>query len=242
MKKVLFSLMMLVAIPFATHAQWCFEMSADVQSRYVWRGQSLGGNSVSLQPGATLSYGNLALDLWGAFSVTGNEYQELDWTLSYTLFDEAVRLQVTDYSFPLYSPTYHWFDYAQTTTDHVIEAGLQVAVPSTHLSLGVFTNLYGNDARNANGDILYSTYAELAYSLPWDEQKTDFDFALGCALNGTSAGGFYGNDGFDVVNVSVGATREFEFSPSFKLPFYGRLVANPCASKMWFVCGTTFAF
>lgn len=216
-------------------AQWSFSTSVDLQSRYVWRGQPLGGEGPSVQPGATVSWNGLSLGVWGAYNIGISSYQELDWSLSYSLLDDNLTLLVTDYAFPFLAPTYHYFDYAN---NHVLEAGVQYTLPNTNLGVSLYANFYGADATTPNGDLVYSSYAELNYTLPWESQGAEFDFALGAALNGNAGYSFYGNDGFGVVNISAGATKTLEVSPSLKLPCYGRVVVNPVANKMFLLCGT----
>lgn len=229
-------IMLLTSLSFTATAQWNFSTSADFQSRYVWRGQPLGGEAPSFQPGASISYGSLSLSVWGAYNIGISEYQELDFTLAYSFLNEIITLQVTDYSFPVLYGGYRYFDY---TANHVLEGGLLVNIPHTNLTLSAFANFYGADATNPEGDLVYSSYVELGYTLPWEKQHVDFDCALGAALNGKAGYSFYGNDGFGIVNVSLGATKTLEITPSFKLPVYGRLIANPVADKMFLVCGTT---
>lgn len=231
-----FVLAVLLSCSFAAKAQWGFSTAVDLQSRYVWRGQPLGMEGPSLQPGATVSYGGLSLDVWGAYNIGIYDYQELDWTLAYTFLDDAVTIMVTDYAFPMLSSAYRYFDYAN---NHVLEAGIKFSVPNSNFSLGVYSNFYGADARNLDGSMVYSTYAEVGYTLPWESQHTDFDFTVGAALNGKDGYSFYGNDGFDFVNVAVGATKVLEVTPSFKPVCYGRVIANPVANKMFLVCGAT---
>ena len=224
----------LLSIAFAAHAQWNLSTTVDLQSRYVWRGQPLGSDGPSVQPGATISYNGFSLGVWGAYNFGISEYQELDWSVSYTFLNEALTLMVTDYSFPILAPSYHYFDY---TNNHVFEAGVKFDIPQTQLSIGVYTNFFGADSRNEQGDMIYSTYAELGYTLPWDKQKAAFDFVVGAALNGEEGYSFYGNNGFGVVNVGMGITKELEITPTFKPSCYGQVIANPVANKMFLLCG-----
>lgn len=223
----------------SSFAQWSFGTTATLESRYVWRGQALGMNAPCIEPGATVGFKGFALDVWGAFSLNAVEYQELDWTLSWTSKNEMVKVMVTDYAFPTLLGPFRYFDYGQSSTSHVMEAGLAFAIPKTDLSLSLYSNFYGADARDIDGDMVYSTYVGLAYTLAWEKQSTDFDFALGCALNGKSGYSFYGNDGFGVVNIAVGATKNLEISSKLTLPVFGRIIANPVADQMYFVCGTS---
>lgn len=241
MKKCAFFIVLALTCTFASKikAQVSFSAQADLQSRYLWRGQLAGGNSPSIQPGATLSWKGLALDVWGAYSLTDIDHQELDWTLSYTFLDDMLRLQLTDYSFPTMLGGYHYFDYRKDVTDHLMEVGLQFNIPTTELTLSAYCNVWGNDTRNLDGSMVYSAYAELSYSHEFSGINTTLDCAAGCALNSGNLGGFYGNDGFALVNLSLGFTYQPDESAWLKAPVYARLIANPNDSKMWLMCGTT---
>ena len=62
--------------------------SADIFSKYVWRGQNLVDDWV-LQPGASIGYGNLTASVWGNLDLTdengyGGEFSEIDYTLDYS--------------------------------------------------------------------------------------------------------------------------------------------------------------
>jgi hypothetical protein len=111
-------------------------------------------------------------------------------------------------------------------------------VPKTDISLGVYTNLYGNDKKKDNGDIVYSTYAEIKYKYEIKKLNTIMDFACGFALNGQDEG-FYNNDGFSCVNLALGFTKQIAISNNLSLPIYTRLIANPNDNKLYLVCGTT---
>jgi len=62
--------------------------SADVMSKYVWRGQNLVDDWV-LQPGAYISYNNFTASFWGNLDLTDEngykgEFSEIDLTLDYS--------------------------------------------------------------------------------------------------------------------------------------------------------------
>lgn len=242
MTRCLFMIQFFVLASMACFAQdsLSFTLNADCQSRYVWRGQPLGGAAPAIEPAATVSWKGLSFGVWSAFSLSQDPYQEIDWTLSYSFWKKYITLMVTDYSFPTYERDFRYFDYRPDYTTHVLEGGLQFSVPKTDLTLSAFTNFYGNDARKSNGSLVYSTYCEAKYILTIKKWRTDFDFTCGLALNGKD-NGFYGNDGFGCVNVAVGATKEFFINSSFVLPVYMRVIANPATDKLYFVAGTTFS-
>jgi hypothetical protein len=63
-------------------------VSADVMSKYVWRGQNLVDDWV-LQPGAYVSYSGLTASFWGNLDLTDEngykgEFSEIDLTLDYS--------------------------------------------------------------------------------------------------------------------------------------------------------------
>ena len=68
MKKTI--LFLFLACTFGVNAQ-DFSFGADVQSRYVWRGAQLGGESASLQPSVEYTNGKLAVGAWAAYSLGG---------------------------------------------------------------------------------------------------------------------------------------------------------------------------
>lgn len=221
---------------------WHMDMAMELQSRYVWRGQALGGAAPIIAPAATLTFKGLSLGVWGTYSLGAEVYQELDWTLAYALWPEVLTLQLTDYSTPQMGGEYHYFDYAAHTTPHLLEGGLLISVPQTALSVSAFVNFFGADARRADGTLNYSIYVETAYALQSKCVQSQFSFAVGAAVNGEEGHSFYGNDGFSIVNVSVEARRALPLSSTLRLPLYVRLVANPCAGKLHCLAGTLVEF
>lgn len=50
---------------------------------------------------------------------------------------------------------------------------------------------------------------------------------------------YYGVEGFNVVNLSLRATKTIPITSSFALPLYGQLIANPSSQHFYFVFGFT---
>ena len=60
------------------------EVSADIVSQYIWRGQDLG--SVSLQPSLDITYKGLSFNAWGNVGLSDpDDMKEIDLSLSYSL-------------------------------------------------------------------------------------------------------------------------------------------------------------
>ena len=85
-------------------------LGADIVSRYVWRGLDFG-ESMSVQPGLTVSLGKIEFGAWGSYSVSaggtghghGAAANENDLWASFTHEFESgasLSLGVTDYYFP----------------------------------------------------------------------------------------------------------------------------------------------
>lgn len=80
--------------------QFSVGASADVMSKYVWRGQNLVDDWV-LQPGAYVSYSNVTASFWGNLDMTDEngykgEFSEIDLTLDYT--SQVPGIDILSYS------------------------------------------------------------------------------------------------------------------------------------------------
>jgi hypothetical protein len=218
-----------------------FNVSADLVSRYVWRGTDFG-DSPSIQPTLSLACGNFEIGAWGAFA-TNSFYKEMDLYAKYTY--KSFSLAITDYYVPSLngspaSPDTHYFIYNDTTTSHTIEGSL------TYKNAGDFPFwlqanmfLYGNDKRwgydtekDVANDTYFSTYLEAGYSFKVQEVSSDVFIGF------TPAAGAYGNT-MGVVNLGLSASREISITDRFKLPVKASLIFNPQASAAYFVLGIT---
>jgi len=217
----------------------------DLMSRYVWRGLDLSGNSPSIQPWATLSFGNdshaFAIGAWGAFSTAASVNEETDLWLSYT-FKEALTLTFTDYFFPgLNTGSFNkYFEYGKDSTGHVVEASLAFnGIDKIPFSLLFAMNIYGNDARKADGSLFLSKYLEIGYMTKLGD--TDIRLFAGAALDDPdeNAGetGFYLNNKPGLINAGFKASRAIPITEKFSLPVQFGLSANPDLDKIYFTFG-----
>lgn len=213
-------------------------LKTDIMSRYLWRGLQLGGAYPSIQPTLELSKGSLAIGAWGAFSTSGLQSQEIDLYISFNFANDMFTFTLYDYFFPSDTGTYNYFNYKKDETTHIFEACLKFnGTESFPLSLLISSNIYGADARKANGNMVYSTYAELGYNFKIDETKVST--YLGSSLNapGDDIVGYYGNLKTGIINLGVTASKELAISDKFSLPITTSLVFNPEAKKVFFVFG-----
>jgi len=100
-KKILLFMIASLLLCVATNlkAQKNLSISTDFQSRYIWRGQALGKNAPSIQPGVKYNWKGLSVGAWGAFSTSELNSQELDLYVSYTFLKDIFTVIVTDYAF-----------------------------------------------------------------------------------------------------------------------------------------------
>lgn len=203
-------------------------IGADVVSQYIWRGQDLG--DISVQPTLGLSYKGLSLTAWGSYGLSDNDdTKEFDLTLAYTV--GGFNIGVTDYWFN--SPETRYFHYASHTTSHVFEAN--IGYDFGPLAIQWYTNFAGNDGVNDDGDRAYSSYVEL--SAPFKLAGLDWSAAIGAVPYTTS---FYADaNGFAVTNVALSVSKDITITPTFSVPVFAGISANPSTEDAYFVFGFT---
>lgn len=207
-------------------------VSADVVSRYVWRGQALGDAAV--QPSASLSYKGLSLSAWGSYGFLNTEdTKEFDLTLSYTV--GGFNVGVTDYWFSYYGAANKYFEYRAHDTSHVWEAN--VGYDFGPLAIQWYTNIAGADGINKSGKRAYSSYVQL--SAPFSLATCDWTATIGAVPYATS---FYSDvNGFAVTNVALRATKAIPVCKKWSLPLFLEGSCNPSTKKGYLVVGFTVA-
>lgn len=207
-------------------------VSADVVSRYVWRGQALGDAAV--QPSASLSYKGLSLSAWGSYGFLNTEdTKEFDLTLSYTV--GGFNVGVTDYWFSYYGADNKYFEYRAHDTSHVWEAN--VGYDFGPLAIQWYTNIAGADGINKSGKRAYSSYVQL--SAPFTLATCDWTATIGAVPYATN---FYSDvNGFAVTNVALRATKAIPVCKKWSLPLFMEGSCNPSTKKGYLVVGFTVA-
>ncbi len=208
-------------------------VGADFMSRYVWRGLDYGA-SPSVQPYIEYAHkSGFTVGYWGAMSTKGT-YSEVDLYAKYAI--KSVTFIATDYFFPTdgipSTKSLEFLNYKKATTGHLIEGSVQYKGGDNFpLSLLLGTVLYGADQKS-NGDLRYSTYAELGYTFKCNDSK--FDTFMGI----TPSDGLYGTS-FGVVNMGITGYKSIKISDKFELPVKASIIANPQTSNVYLVFGIT---
>lgn len=236
MKKQIKNIAMLVAvalsIPTMGMAQDEVETSvgADLVSGYIWRGQDLG--NVSIQPSLSVSYKGFSLGAWGSVGIDKNDTKELDLTAGYST--GGFSISVTDYYFNIYADGISQ-KYGNYSGCHTFEG--QIGYDFGVLSANWYTNFAGADGVKKNGKRAYSSY--ISVEAPFKLGGLDWTAGIGATPWETN---FYngGSNGFEVCDLSLGATKDIKVSDSFTLPAFAKFTVNPKTEGAYFVFGLSF--
>jgi len=241
-------------LPTSVSAQDEFKatVSADLVSRYMWRGVDQAG--VSFQPALNLSWQGLSLNVAGSTPLEKDGgVQDIDITLGYSLF--GVNIGVIDYWTANVDPRNRYFYYGgEMECPHQLEAN--IGYTCKYGSLQAYTMFYGNDYK-IDGSRAYSTYIELSVpfrlgGLDWDVRAgvTPMESAgttyteqvvteTGRTKTVTRGDWFYG-ESFTCNMASVRATKNLEFK-HFKVPVYVELHTNPYLQRANLVLGISIS-
>ena len=230
------TLLTMAVLPTTSMAQDKVEtnIGADLVSGYIWRGQDLG--NVSIQPSVSVSYKGFSLSGWGSVGIDKEDTKEFDLTLGYSTGGFSVS--VTDYWFNN-GPGY--FHYGAHNTSHVFEA--QIGYDFGVLAVNWYTNFAGADHK-INGERAYSSYFSVAATFklgglnwmaeigatPWENNFYNYNAEE--TYNGVS--------GFEVINISLGASKEIKITDSYSLPIFAQAAWNPATEGAYFVFGVSF--
>ncbi len=204
------------------------DFGTDMVSRYVWRGTDFG-NSPSIQPFISYSIAGFEIGTWGSFSTNAANMQEVDLYASYTFAKDMFTVGLTDYFFPDATVSMNnYFDYGDTTTGHIFEGNLGFnGTGNVPLYFTANYNFYGADKDN-------SLYFEIGYK--GSCKYVDYTVFMG----GATGKGIYltpGADGFSVVNVGLGVSKDIQITEKWSLPLFAQIITNPQAQNIFLVFG-----
>ncbi|MET2984321.1 TorF family putative porin [Aureibaculum conchae] len=211
------------------------DIGVGLQSRYIWRGLQLGGNSPSIQPSVEFTAGKFILGAWGAYSTRGfNEFQEADLYVSYTPI-EALSLTITDYFFPKEGAYNNYFEHGNNT-GHVYEALISFnGTEKIPIGIILATNFAGaiKYDENESEKKAYSTYIEATYSKK--VANTAYSIFAGAVFGDYNS--YYLTDGSGFINLGLSATKEIKITDNFNLPINAALTFNPEQENIYLTFG-----
>lgn len=231
-----------------------WDASLDIVSRYIWRGQSYGGNSIALQPAINYTITNkLTFGFWATtnfrkdyYFVDGsaiNGYQEIDFSLTYEI-NKFLKIQVSDYYWPTVEKvegvSNNYFNYKNNGVQSV-DANLLFDFSDIWkpVKITISTLLAGNDFKYDSYEKKpkqnFTTYVEAGYSFENVFEKVskktfqniNLEPVIGAVLNNQAqyyAAGDYNKPSF--INLGIKATRELELNDHFSMPIYFNYTHN----------------
>ena len=238
MKKVLLllpavSVMELTSGVIHAQPQTDISIGGDLVSTYVWRGVYQSG--FSLQPEIGLSVGGFTVGVWGSTDL--DNFKEVDLSVGYSV--RGVSVGVTDYWWGVqrlgdgrFAP---YFKYGDT---HYFEGTLAYEF-GEKFPLGIsWSTMFAGADKKENGDRAWSSYVELAY--PFSVGSVELTAAAGAAPWAAPAWLPGGDDGFQISNVSLKASRAIPVSEKYEIPLFVQLAVNPQLNYMNLVIGLSF--
>jgi hypothetical protein len=231
------------------------ELTLDVVSRYLWRGQCWGGNYVAIQP--TIEYAvtpKFSLGFWATTNFKGDYYypdgetaykgyQEIDIYATYQIND-FLQFQLWDYYWPSVSKVEgvdnSFFNYGKDgvkTIDAILyfdfSEGYRYLFNAT-ISTLVAGNDYRYDSNGEHPKQNYTTYLELGYTFSLFEKSTlkafqgiELSPVIGAVLNNKAEYYSYGDyDKISFVNMGIKATKEIDLGNDITMPLSLNYIHN----------------
>ena len=215
MKRLLFAAPLLFVLTLsAVPTDAGVGFGADVVNRYVWRGTDFG-NAVSVQPGMSISHGNIEVGAWSSWAITGGDANENDLYASFS--SGPIGIALTDYYFPGLTEDDMFFSYSNDDEVHILEVSASLAPDGVPLSAVV--------AYNFSGDADNSFWAEATYDLG-EMEETAVSVTVGFG------NGFYTTT-TDPALVSVGLNMG-------KGDNFASYILNPDKESAFLVFGRSF--
>lgn len=241
MKKIILTIAILVSGLVSASAQdkATVSVGADLVSSYVWRGVFFSG--ASLQPTLSVAYKGLSVGAWGSTDLIDASYKEFDLSAFYTI--GALKVGLTDYWWNGKNQAYFSKD-ASGLSGHYLEG--TVGYVGSKFSLTWNTIFLGDKDKDANGDLMYSTYVEGAYNFKVGDVALTAALGVSPWESNSSVGYHYvpadgtNKDGFQVSNISLKATKSLKISDAVSFPVYVQGIISPAADQSHLVVGITF--
>lgn len=251
----------------STKGTW--DLNLDLASRYVWRGQSWGGDYPVTQLYGTYNLSDKwSVGFWATHNYkkeyydadgTTKGYREIDFVLNYAANDFLI-ISLQDYYWPSTNfqegVSNSFFDYGNTSSQTIdlmfmfdfTEKGLPLWFTSS-------TFLAGNDFRykdefDEKGKQNFTTYMEVGYNL---DAPLGISVApvLGVVLNNKAQYYTYADyDKPSFVNLGCNVSKEIKISQSIVMPIWLNYTYNATDARenlgllghQFLVAGVTFSF
>jgi hypothetical protein len=224
------------------------ELSLEILSRYIWRGQSWGGNYIAVQP--SIEYKivpDLTLGFWATTNFKGDYfypdgvtapkgYQEIDFSVAYQI-TKVIECVVADYYWPSVSKAEgvdnSFFNYGNDgvkTIDLSLNFDFSEKYEKYPFKATISTLVAGNDYRyDGNGENPkqnFTTYVEIGYKSKFLKksvikgiQDIEFEPVIGAVLNNKAE--YYSYADYDkpsLINIGIKAKKEIDLGYGITMP------------------------
>jgi hypothetical protein len=213
MKKLILSFVavMLFASAFAQEEGGKVNVTADLVSRYVWRGTQFS-TAPAIQPGISYSNGGFSGGAWGSYALN-NVGTECDLFASYTT-GFGLGAVVNSYFFPQDPTTTVPAGYFGD--NHTLEVGLTYGIKGFSLAAYKYLN-QGKDF-----------YAEAGYT----KDNLTLFVGGGDQLYSTTKK-------FNIVNIGLKVSKEVALTDKYTIKPFGSFIVNPNQEQVFLVVGLT---
>jgi len=189
-------------------------LGADLVSRYIFRGEDLGGPGAQIQPWVACKYGNIEVGAWGDYALT-RDYQEMDFFATYNW--KFFGLTAFNYNIPVYAPDTSYVDsYAELTLS--FDGGDDFPIYAN-----INRYVYNWDAWYIDAGIKFNT-------------KLPIDINVGYAPQDDTYAGKAG-----IVHLGLAISDEIRLNETFKLPVFTSFIINPVNNRYYFLFGISLS-
>ena len=196
-----------------------FNAGAEIVSSYIWRGQNYS-HTPSLQPWAEISWKGFTFGSWGAFRVTGQGDDEIDFYIS----KEAgpLTLAIWDYwSYSKSNPS-QYFNYTPETTSHLFEGQAILSFGEENKFNFLFSTIfYGSDPSK-------SIYGEAEFVKTFGKNQLSL-------FTGYQFKGEYYSPSAGFVNLGCSYLRQLPINDKLASYISLSFIVNPSASSTYFI-------
>jgi Bacterial protein of unknown function (Gcw_chp) len=230
------------------------DVSVLLVNRYIWRGQSFGGDYVAVQP--EINYAitkKFSIGIWASSNfknsyyfqdgTSAKGYQEIDLSLTYQV-NKFLKIQLADYYWPTVEKIegtnnsyFNYGNYSVKTVDATLIFDFSATWRPLKITLSTF--LAGKDFRTdddgGNPKQNFTTYFETSYVLEnifknlskKAIQNISLEPVIGLVLNNKAQ--YYSSGDYDkpsLINLGIKISKEFEINKRFKLPIFLNYIHN----------------
>lgn len=185
-----------------------------IATKNIWRGVNYGNNAPMVQGTLGVVFKEkFEVGACGTATLNGDKRGFGNWMELYAQYSwHHWTVTLDDYYFFSYDSLNDYFNWNNSSTQHLLEARLKYSVEN-RFSAMVGYNIYANQTASK------ALYFETEYNV-----FKDFSLLFGF-VTGTSSLNFYSSGGITTVGVS--GKREIKISKKFSMPLKAQLIVNP---------------